>query len=94
MDSRIYFDNAATTPLTTVSCTPCGRAWKAVGAIHPVSIARAGRREAVNLAREQVARLIRGEPNEIVFTSSGTEADTLAIRVRHLRPKELQNPIP
>ena len=60
---------------------PCSPIWIVRGETLPVSIARAGRRdEAVNLAREQVARLIGGEPNEIVFTSSGTEADTLAIR--------------
>jgi cysteine desulfurase len=37
-------------------------------------------REAIELARSQVAQLIGGAPDEIVFTSGGTEASNLAIR--------------
>src|SRR5258708_14840173 len=37
-------------------------------------------RAALDDARAEVARLIGANPAEIVFTSSGTEADNLAVR--------------
>lgn len=37
-------------------------------------------KEAVETARGQLARLIEADPSEIIFTSGGTEASTLAIR--------------
>jgi cysteine desulfurase len=80
MPARIYFDNAATTPLDPrvfAAMQPfLHRHWG-----NPSSLHREGclAREAVDAARKQVAKLIGAEPSELIFTSSGTEADNLAI---------------
>ncbi len=80
MQSRIYFDHSATTPLDP-------RVLAAMGPFlggafgNPSSLHYEGRlaREAVETARAQVAALIGAEPDEIIFTASGTEADNLAL---------------
>ena len=49
---------------------------------NPSSIHMAGRRTrcAIEEARERVARFLGCEPVEVVFTSSGTEADNMAVK--------------
>jgi cysteine desulfurase len=81
MATRIYFDNAATTPLDArvgEAMQPYLREqWG-----NPSTMYCEGRqaRAAVEEARQQVAELLGAEPGEIVFTSSGTEADNLALQ--------------
>jgi len=78
--ARIYLDYNATTPLE-----PAVRAvmLDVLDSAHgnPSSIHREGReaRERVERARRQVAALIGARPDDLVFTSGGTEADALAI---------------
>ena len=49
---------------------------------NPSSIYKLGRtnRRAVEIAREQVAKAINADPNEIYFTAGGSESDNTAIR--------------
>jgi len=76
----IYFDHSATTPLDP-------RVREAMAPFldqhfgNPSSLHTPGRvaREAVECARGQVAHLLGAQPNEIVFTASGTEANNLAL---------------
>ncbi len=81
MFRRIYLDNSATTPVDP----------DVVEAMLPYLTDKFGNassihyfgqetRSAVDKARHQVAALLNSRPNEIVFTSGGTESNNLAIR--------------
>src|SRR3989442_1302552 len=76
----IYLDYNATTPL----CDLAREAMLPYFSQHfgnPSSIHRAGRnaRAAVDNARDKIAALIHAKPNEIIFTSGGTESCNLAV---------------
>jgi cysteine desulfurase len=77
----IYLDHNATTPLRAEVCRVMAEALPVVWG-NPSSTHGPGRRarEAVEQARRQVAALIGASPEEIVFTSGGTEGDNLAVR--------------
>jgi cysteine desulfurase len=77
----IYFDHNATTPLLPEIRAAMTVALEQLWG-NPSSIHSEGRRAraAVEAARQEVAALVGGLPEEIVFTSGGTEGDNLAIR--------------
>jgi cysteine desulfurase len=77
----IYFDHNATTPLRpevrAAMAAALEEAWGNPSSIHGV-----GRRAraAMEAARAEVAALLDGAVEEVIFTSGGTEGDNLAIR--------------
>src|SRR5207237_8818919 len=90
--SRIYFDHNATTPLSSAARAAMLRILDGEFG-NPSSIHAEGRRarQAVEAARDEVARLVGGLAEEIVFTSGGTEADHLALRL--LGPEVVTSPL-
>ncbi len=77
----LYLDNNATTALDpTVLETMMPYLQGIYG--NPSSVHRFGRltRDALELARTQVARLVNAQPGQVIFTSGGTEANNLAIK--------------
>lgn len=76
----IYFDHAATTPITEIALAEFNKQLQQIG--NPSSLHNYGRdqRRALEEAREKIAEFIHCAPSEIIFTGSGTEADNLAIK--------------
>jgi cysteine desulfurase len=79
----VYLDYAASTPVDTAVVelmADCLR--RPELAANPAALGHAAGRAAqalVETARAQVAALINAQPEEIIFTSGATEADTLAV---------------
>lgn len=81
MKRYIYVDHAATTPL----CEAARRAmmpYLTDDFANPSTLYGLARnpRKAIGIAREQIANAIGALPDEIVFTSGGTESDNMALK--------------
>ena len=79
--TKIYMDNASGSPVhpkVVEAMIP----FLKEGFGNPSNLHQFGRitSDAIQAARTQVANLIHAKPNEIIFTSSGTEANNFAIK--------------
>lgn len=81
MAKTIYVDNAATTAMSDTAIAAMTRYYKEVYG-NPSSLHTVGQiaKEALDSARAEIAACIGAKPNEIYFTSGGSEADNQAIR--------------
>ena len=77
----VYLDHAATTPLDERVLEAMLSYLRNRARGNPSSLHALGAvaREVVEEARESVARLVGASPEEILFTSGGTESDNLAV---------------
>ena len=79
MPDRIYLDWNATTPLRPEAKAAMAAAWELAG--NPSSVHAEGRqaRRLVEDARAAVAAAVGARPQDVVFSSGGTEANALAL---------------
>ncbi|HET7623236.1 MAG TPA: cysteine desulfurase family protein [Gemmatimonadaceae bacterium] len=90
MPTPIYLDHAATTPVRR-EVLEAMEPYFGSRFGNPSSMHRWGReaRAALDAARERLARCLGAEPDELCFTSGGTEGDNFAILATfHARRKE------
>ena len=94
MKRRVYLDNLAGTPFAAEvreAMLPfLEKRFGSANSLHSHGLAA---REAIGTAREQCAELINGTSEEILFTSSGTEANNLAVKGVALAQRERGNHI-
>lgn len=90
MPEALYFDHHATTPLDP-EVLEAMLPWLRGLAANPSSVHAPGRaaRKAVEESREAVAAALGASPQEIVFTSGGTESNNLALRGAARAAREL-----
>ncbi|WP_297748388.1 cysteine desulfurase family protein [uncultured Tessaracoccus sp.] len=74
-----YMDHAATSPMRPEAIAALNEHLDVVG--NPSALHRAGQRAraALEEAREQLAQVVGCQPAEVIFTSGGSEADSIAV---------------
>lgn len=77
---RVYLDNASTTPIDVKALSAMLPYLKDIVG-NPSSLHYEGRlaKSAIEKSRAKIAEIVGAKPDEIIFTSGGTESDNLAI---------------
>ncbi|CAM5139589.1 unnamed protein product [Eretmochelys imbricata] len=92
VESKVYMDYNATTPMAPEVIQTVTKAMHEAWG-NPSSSYTAGRKakEIINEARESLAQMVGGRPQDIIFTSGGTEANNLVIHtaLRHFRESQM-----
>jgi cysteine desulfurase len=80
LDSFVYLDHGATTPMLPEAIEAMTAQMATVG--NASSLHTSGRRgrRVVEESREAIAQAVGARPSEVLFTSGGTESDNLAIK--------------
>jgi cysteine desulfurase len=86
MEHAIYLDHNATAPVKPEAAAAMAEALAECG--NPSSVHRFGRlaRRRVEDARDRVAALVHVRPENVIFTSGGSEANALAMALGSRRP--------
>ena len=89
---KVYFDNAATTPIRSEVIELMTQSMTMTFG-NPSSNHGFGRsaKSIIETARKSVAKYLNCEPQEIIFTSGGTESDNMILRcaVKDLKVKTI-----
>ncbi len=79
MATTVYLDHASTTPVDAAVIEEMRAALALVGNPSSTHVDGVWAARALELARARVAALLAADPDEVVFTSGGTEANNLAL---------------
>lgn len=90
--TKVYLDYAATTPVSNAVYTAM-EPYFIFEFGNPSSIHQFGQaaEDAVEMARELIAQHLQATPKEVVFTSSGTESNNLALRGTAIAERQKRN---
>jgi cysteine desulfurase len=84
----VYLDHAATTPMLPEAVEAMVAEQLRVGNASSLHAAGRASRRVVEESRERIAQALGARPDEVVFTSGGTEADNLAVKGIYRRRHE------
>jgi len=92
MSQKVYLDYNATAPVKPEVINAMTEAMTRVGNPSSTHAAGRGARRMVSKAREQVAALVGASPDQVIFTSGGTEANNQALAHAPILASAVEHP--